>query len=105
MIASKLQRVCVPLRTAAFKPCSHTHSVRRSSPLSLTGQLSRENTHMIMPIGDDNTDRTTQPFVNYGLIIANLIVFVVFQGMGQNEKFTYKFATVPEEIVTGKDIV
>ena len=28
-----------------------------------------------------------------------------FQDFGKNEKFTYKFATVPEEIITGKDIV
>jgi membrane associated rhomboid family serine protease len=60
---------------------------------------------MIMPIGDDNTDRQTQPVVNYCLIAANVLVFVLFQGMGQNEKFTYSFSTVPREIVTGKDIV
>jgi membrane associated rhomboid family serine protease len=60
---------------------------------------------MIMPIGDDNTGRTLQPVVNYGLIIANIIVFVFFQGMGTNEKFTYSFSTVPQEIVTGKDKV
>ena len=60
---------------------------------------------MIMPIGDDNTDRTIQPFVNYALIALNVLVFVVFQGMGQNEKFTYSLSTVPEEIVTGKDFV
>ncbi len=60
---------------------------------------------MIMPIGDDNSGRTITPVVNYGLILANILVFVIFQGMGENEKFTYRFATVPEEIVTGKDMV
>ena len=60
---------------------------------------------MIMPIGDDNTDRTMLPVVNIGLIIANVLVFVFFQGMGENEKFTYSFSTVPREIVTGHDIV
>lgn len=60
---------------------------------------------MIMPIGDDNTDRLTQPFVNYGIIIANVLVFVFFQGMGQNEEFTFSYSTVPREIVTGKDLV
>jgi len=60
---------------------------------------------MIMPIGDDNTDRLTQPVVNYCLIAANILVFVLFQGLGENEKFTYSFSTVPREIVTGKDIV
>jgi membrane associated rhomboid family serine protease len=60
---------------------------------------------MIMPIGDDNTGRTITPFVNYALIAANVLVFVLFQGMGTNEKFTFSFATVPREIVTGKDLV
>jgi membrane associated rhomboid family serine protease len=60
---------------------------------------------MIMPIGDDNTDRITAPVVNIGLIIANILVFVFFQGMGENEKFTYSFSTVPREIVTGHDVV
>jgi len=59
---------------------------------------------MIFPIGDDNTDRTTTPFFNYALIAANILVFVLLQGMGQNEQFTYSFAAVPEEIKTGKDI-
>jgi membrane associated rhomboid family serine protease len=60
---------------------------------------------MIMPIGDDNSDRTMPPIVNIGLIIANILVFVFFQGMGENEKFTYSFSTVPREIVTGHDVV
>jgi membrane associated rhomboid family serine protease len=60
---------------------------------------------MVMPIGDDNTGRTIQPFVNYALIAVNVFVFVVFQGMGNNEKFTYSFSTVPREIATGQDEV
>ena len=60
---------------------------------------------MIMPIGDDNTGRTIIPFVNYALLAANILVFVLFQGMGENEKFTYSFATVPKEIISGKDEV
>lgn len=60
---------------------------------------------MIMPIGDDNSDRRMLPIVNIGLIIANILVFVLFQGMGENEKFTYSFSTVPREIVTGHDQV
>ncbi|MEX0610992.1 MAG: rhomboid family intramembrane serine protease [Pirellulales bacterium] len=60
---------------------------------------------MVMPIGDDNTGRTIRPFVNYSLIAANILVFVLFQRMGENEKFTYSFSTVPREIATGEDQV
>jgi membrane associated rhomboid family serine protease len=59
---------------------------------------------MIFPIGDDNSDRLTAPFVNYVLLALNVIVFVFFQGLGQNDRFTYAYATVPQEIVTGVDI-
>ncbi|HEY3342043.1 MAG TPA: rhomboid family intramembrane serine protease [Anaerolineae bacterium] len=60
---------------------------------------------LIIPISDDNSDRTTTPYVNYLIILVNVIVFVVFQGMGANNRFTYAYVTVPQEIVTGKDIV
>jgi membrane associated rhomboid family serine protease len=60
---------------------------------------------MLFPIGDDNTDRTTTPVVNYLLILVNVLVFVFLQGLGTNEKFTYAFSTVPAEIITGRDIV
>ena len=60
---------------------------------------------MVLPIGDDNSDRTSFPVINVILIAINLIVFVVFQGMGQNSDFTLAFSTVPAEIVSGKDIV
>jgi membrane associated rhomboid family serine protease len=59
---------------------------------------------MIFPIGDDNSDRTTTPIVNYILIAINIIVFVFLQGLGSNDKFTYAYSTVPQEIVTGQDI-
>lgn len=59
---------------------------------------------MIFPIGDDNSDRTTTPLVNYILIAINILVFVFLQGLGANEKFTYAFSTVPQEIITGSDL-
>jgi membrane associated rhomboid family serine protease len=59
----------------------------------------------MIPIGDDNRDRTITPYVNYVLIALNLIVFIIFQGMGENLKFTYAFSTVPQEIVSGEDVV
>lgn len=59
---------------------------------------------MIFPISDDNTDRTTTPIVNYILIAINILVFVFLQQLGANDRFTYAFSTVPQEIVTGRDI-
>ena len=58
----------------------------------------------MFPLGDDNSDRTTTPIVNYVLIAVNILVFVFLQGLGSNDKFTYAYATVPQEIVTGRDV-
>lgn len=59
---------------------------------------------MVLPIGDDNTDRRSRPIVNYLLIASNIAVFVFLQGLGTNEVFTYAFSTVPQEIATGQDL-
>src|SRR5688572_10047325 len=59
---------------------------------------------MIFPIGDDNTGRTRTPYVTYALIALNVLVFMVLQGMGTNDRFTYSFSTVPQEIRTGEDV-
>jgi membrane associated rhomboid family serine protease len=58
----------------------------------------------MFPIGDDNSDRHSTPLVNYILIAANILVFVLFQGLGSNDRFTYAWSTVPAEITTGTDI-
>jgi membrane associated rhomboid family serine protease len=59
----------------------------------------------MIPIGDDNTDRHRTPFVNYLLLLANIVVFFYYQRMGTDIPFTFGYATVPGEILTGKDIV
>jgi membrane associated rhomboid family serine protease len=59
---------------------------------------------MVFPISDDNTGRTRTPYVTYLLIAINVLVFVFFQGLGTNERFTYAFSTVPQEIRTGEDV-
>ena len=59
---------------------------------------------MVFPIGDDDSGRQTTPVVNYILIAVNVLVFVLFQGLGSNDRFTYAWATVPAEIVSGRDI-
>ncbi len=60
---------------------------------------------MLLPLGDDNRDRTTKPIINYLFIIINVLVFIYLQDWGSNEIFTYSYSLVPEEIVSGKDIV
>ena len=60
---------------------------------------------MFIPIGDDNRDRRTTPYINYLFIAINLIVFIFLQGMGTDWRFTYAYATVPAEILTGADVV
>ncbi|HYJ88539.1 MAG TPA: rhomboid family intramembrane serine protease [Pyrinomonadaceae bacterium] len=59
---------------------------------------------MVFPLYDDNTGRTTVPIVNYILIVINILVFVFLQQLGTNDRFTFAFSTVPQEIVTGRDI-
>jgi len=59
----------------------------------------------MLPIADDNRDRTTTPFLNYLIIAANILVFLFLQDFGTNEIFTYAFSLVPEEIVSREDIV
>jgi membrane associated rhomboid family serine protease len=58
----------------------------------------------MFPLGDDNTGRTLTPFINYLLIIANILVFVFLQDGGSNEAVIASLATVPGEIVSGKDL-
>jgi membrane associated rhomboid family serine protease len=60
---------------------------------------------MFLPIGDDNRDRQTTPYVNYLFILLNILVFVFLQGLGHNDSFTYAYATVPAEILSGRDYV
>jgi len=58
----------------------------------------------MIPIGDNDSDRTRTPFVNYILIAINILVFILYQDMGTNEAFIMSFATVPQEILTGTDV-
>ncbi|NOT46869.1 MAG: rhomboid family intramembrane serine protease [Acidobacteria bacterium] len=58
----------------------------------------------MFPIGDDNSDRKIQPIVNYAFIGINILVFVLLQGLGNNEAFSYAFSLVPREITSGVDL-
>ena len=57
---------------------------------------------MLFPIGDDNNDRHTTPFINYVLILLNIFVFVYWQELGRNIPFTFAWSTVPAEILSGR---
>ncbi|HEY3345929.1 MAG TPA: rhomboid family intramembrane serine protease [Anaerolineaceae bacterium] len=59
----------------------------------------------MIPIGDDNTGNRFPAWVNIALIVINVLVFVFLQGLGNNDRFTYAWSTVPQEIITGKDVV
>lgn len=59
----------------------------------------------LFPIGDDNRDRQITPYVTYALLAINIAVYLLFQSGPRGERFTMAFSTVPEEIVTGSDLV
>ncbi len=58
----------------------------------------------MFPIGDDNSDRTITPIVNYAYIGINVLVFLLLQQLGGNDAFTYAFSLVPKEVMTGVDL-
>lgn len=53
---------------------------------------------MIIPLGDDNSDRTTTPWVTCALLAINVLVFALLQQLGADADFTYSYSAVPEEI-------
>lgn len=58
----------------------------------------------MFPISDESSGINRPAVVTICLILANIAVFVLLQGFGSNENFTYAFSTVPHEIVTGQDV-
>lgn len=58
----------------------------------------------MFPIGDDNSEITITPFVNYAFIGLNVLVFVLLQQIGSNDAFSYAFSLVPREVTSGIDI-
>ena len=58
----------------------------------------------MFPIADDNSEIRIIPFVTYAIIGLNILVFILLQGFGTNDAFTYSFSLVPREITTGTDI-
>lgn len=60
---------------------------------------------MLFPISDD--DRNIKGFapVTIGLILANLVMFFLFQQAGENSAFTYGWSVIPYELANGIDLV
>ena len=58
---------------------------------------------MLLPIGDDNTQRIITPYVTYALIAINIAVFIFLQL--PNDAFTYGFSVIPQEIMRNTDII
>lgn len=60
---------------------------------------------MLFPISDDDRRLTGPGYVTWSLVAANVAVFVFLQQMGANESFTYGWSVIPQEIISGQDIV
>lgn len=58
---------------------------------------------MLLPLGDDNSDRHTTPVITYLLIGVNVLVWLLELSLG--ERFINGYSTVPMEIMTGNDLV
>ena len=59
---------------------------------------------MLFPISDDDRKISGPALVTKGLIVANVLVYFLFQQGGVNEAFTSGFSVIPAEITTGRDI-
>lgn len=61
----------------------------------------------MLPLSDDNTSNQGLPVVNYALIAACVLVFLLPQGAGlsPDNRFTMAWSLVPAEIVTGRDVI
>lgn len=57
----------------------------------------------LFPIGDDNRKVRHFPFITYLLMIANVAVFFLLQW--HNPAFTYGYSVIPQEILSGIDLV
>jgi membrane associated rhomboid family serine protease len=57
---------------------------------------------MLFPISDDDREINVVPFVTYGLLAANIVLFLV---QLSNPEFTYGWSVIPLEITTGVDLI
>ena len=61
----------------------------------------------MLPLGDDDSDRRTIPFVTYALIAINVLVFVLLElPQGQNlDAFLTRWGTIPAQIIAGNGLL
>jgi len=61
----------------------------------------------MLPLGDDNSDRRTIPFVTYALITINVLVFVLLElPQGDNlDAFLTRWGTIPAQIAAGNGLI
>lgn len=57
---------------------------------------------MFFPISDDDREITTVSYVTYGLLAANVLLFIV---QLVDPMFTYGWSVIPKEITSGVDLV
>jgi len=58
----------------------------------------------VFPLSDDNEPNNGPAFVTLALIALNIVIFLVFQGGGSDNQFTYAYSTIPAEITGGVDL-
>lgn len=56
----------------------------------------------MFPIGDTNRPGRIYPWVNYLLIAANIVVFLVTIGQANPEAFLYRWGAIPAQITAGE---
>lgn len=61
---------------------------------------------MIFPIGDDQIEGGFTPYVSYGLIGLNVLVFIfqVAMPLGQQQAFVFDYGAIPNELTSGQDM-
>src|SRR5215472_17964081 len=77
---------------------------REPARWSRRGPGSPTGARLVIPIGDDNRYRRTFPFVNYGLIAVNVVVFLVELSQPDPQAYIARWGAVPASISAGHSL-
>src|SRR5947207_369535 len=58
---------------------------------------------MLLPLGDDNTERVSFPIVTFGLIAANVIVFLL--ELQNGDEFVRHYSIIPVDFLSGRQSI